>query len=314
MQTLVSALETQKSRAPSALAFRAAQVVLGAKALFSDKLLRNLLDPPSSAGRAASEVHHLFPQAWLYARGIRERRRVNQVANLADVGWYENTVIGGRGPSDYVPRLRQKLMIDDAQWARMCAEHALPPQWERMEYEEFLLQRRQRMADLIRVAFRQLGGEAEGPPISPPWFPSGAESVWQRITEVERVLRGIVRQAYIRRFGERAAQNIEQGLSEAERTTLSRALRARPADADPISIVDYLYLSQLPALLFKSDVWSDVRQQFRDAQEVKQRIQAALKQIIPVRNEIAHVREVPPDRLLRAAAACSEMLEIVQGS
>jgi hypothetical protein len=55
-QTLVSALETQKAKAPSALAFRAAQVVLGARALFSDHLLQNLLDPPTDGGRAASEA------------------------------------------------------------------------------------------------------------------------------------------------------------------------------------------------------------------------------------------------------------------
>jgi hypothetical protein len=108
--SLVSALETQKARAPAALVFRAAQVVLGT-ALFSDQLLQNLLDPPADGGRAAGEVHHLFPTTWLHSRGIRERRRVNQVANLADVGWHENSVIGGRGPAEYVPRLREKLAM-----------------------------------------------------------------------------------------------------------------------------------------------------------------------------------------------------------
>ena len=84
---LVSALDTEKARAPAALAFRAAQVVLGTRALFSDQLLRNLLHPPADGARAASEAHHLFPTAWLQSRGIRERRFINQVANLADVGW-----------------------------------------------------------------------------------------------------------------------------------------------------------------------------------------------------------------------------------
>ena len=60
-QSLVSALETQKARAPAALAFRAAQIVLGTRALFSDQFLRNLLDPPAHGARAASEAHHLFP-------------------------------------------------------------------------------------------------------------------------------------------------------------------------------------------------------------------------------------------------------------
>ena len=35
--------------------------------------------------RAASEVDHLFPTAWLHASRIRDRCSANQVANLADV-------------------------------------------------------------------------------------------------------------------------------------------------------------------------------------------------------------------------------------
>src|SRR5262249_16606537 len=98
-QTLVSALETQRGRAPAALAFRAAQVVLGAHALFSDQLLQNLLDHSQSAGRTAREAHHLFPMNWLRSHGITDRRSVNQVANLADAGWHENTIISGQNPS-----------------------------------------------------------------------------------------------------------------------------------------------------------------------------------------------------------------------
>jgi hypothetical protein len=74
-------------------------IELGTRALFSDQLLQNLLDSPADGGRAASEAHHLFPTTWLHSRGIQERRRVNQVANLADVGWHENSVIGNRGPA-----------------------------------------------------------------------------------------------------------------------------------------------------------------------------------------------------------------------
>ena len=42
----------------------------------------------------------------------------------------------------------------------------------------------------------------------------------------------------------------EDALPERERETLARALRALPAGADALSIVDYLYLAQLPPLLF----------------------------------------------------------------
>jgi hypothetical protein len=313
-RTLVATLETQKGRAPAALAFRAAQVVLGTRALFSDQLLQNLLDPPAQGGRAASEAHHLFPEAWLHGRGIRERRRVNQVANLADVGWHDNNVIGGRGPADYVPRLRQKLGIGDDQWGRMCAEHALPVGWESMEYETFLGERRRRMAEIIRVAFRKLGGEADAQPVTPPWFLPGAEMVWQRIGEAERALRGVVREVYAAAFGDKTAQRIEGTLAEREREVLSRALRTRPVGAEPLSIVDYLYLAQLPPLLFAADAWPHARQRFGGASDVKQRLQAAIGQIAPVRNEIAHVREVEQERLLRGTVACGDVLAMVRGS
>jgi hypothetical protein len=301
-QSLVSALATEKARAPAALAFRAAQVVLGMRALFSDQFLRNLLDPPTGGTRAAAEAHHLFPTAWLHSRGIRERRFVNQVANLADVGWHENSVISGRSPAEYVPRLREKLAIDDDRWGRLCAEHALPLGWESMEYTEFLRGRRRRMAEIIRVAFRQLGGEPDAPPLTPPWFLPGAEAVWQRIVETERALRGVVREVYAGRFGETAARRIEEALPERERETLARALRARPTGSEPLSIVDYLYLGQIPPLLFATDAWQDARHRFGGAPDGKQRLQSAVGQIAPVRNEIAHVREVDSDRLLRRVA------------
>jgi hypothetical protein len=36
-------------------------------------------------------------------------------------------------------------------------------------------------------------------------------------------------------------------------------------------------------------------------------------QIAPVRNEIAHVREIDQDRLLRASVACADVLEMLKG-
>ena len=118
---------------------------------------------------------------------------------------------------------------------------------------------------------------------------------------------------YVARFGEAAARRIEDALPERDRETLARALRVRPEGSEPLSIVDYLYLAQLPPLLFAADVWQNARVRLGDAPDVKQRIQSALGRIAPVRNEIAHVREVDRDRLLRASVACADLLEMLQG-
>ena len=190
----------------------------------------------------------------------------------------------------------------------MCAEHALPPDWESMDYNTFLSERRERMAELTRVAFRKLGGESEAAPLAPPWFLPGTNVVWGRIAETERALRQVVREVYTATFGERAQERIASALPERERETLNRALRRRPAGADPLSVVDYLYLAQLPTLLFADDAWQEARSRLGGAKDAKQRLQTAIGQIAPVRNEIAHVREVSQDRLQKANVACGDVL------
>jgi hypothetical protein len=150
------------------------------------------------------------------------------------------------------------------------------------------------LADIIHVAFRQLGGEAEAAPLTPPWFLPGAEDVWKRIAETERVLRALVREVYAHRFGDGAAAKIEEGLQEFEREALRRATRTRPQGADPLSVIDYLYLGQLPRLLFADAVWQEVKSKLAHVNDLRRRLQSAMDQIAPVRNEIAHVREVQP--------------------
>jgi hypothetical protein len=44
---------------------------------------------------------------------------------------------------------------------------------------------------------------------------------------------------------------------------------------------------------------------------VKQRLQGAIAQIAPVRTEIAHVREVDKERLMRATVACGDLLAMI---
>lgn len=62
-------LETSAALAPQLLAFRAAQVLLSAPVLFSDKKVRDLLDPTLRPPTKSVEQHHLFPRAWLKATG-----------------------------------------------------------------------------------------------------------------------------------------------------------------------------------------------------------------------------------------------------
>jgi hypothetical protein len=77
-------------------------------------------------------------------------------------------------------------------------------------------------------------------------------------------------------------------------------------------VVEYLYLAQLPPLLFVNEVWSEAKARLRAAADFKDKLRSAVEQIAPVRNEIAHVREVSPDRLQRANVACNDVLRMLQ--
>ena len=58
-------------------------------------------------------------------------------------------------PSEYVPIVRQRF-VDHSEWDTMCDAHALPRGWERMDYQDFLTERRRLMAGIIRRGLRQV--------------------------------------------------------------------------------------------------------------------------------------------------------------
>lgn len=47
------------------------------------------------------------------------------------------------------------------------------------------------------------------------------------------------------------------------------------------------------------------------AKDLKERLKRAVSEVAPVRNEIAHFREVPPERLQKTNVACNDILTIV---
>jgi hypothetical protein len=152
--TLPTALDSSSARNPELFAYVASQNRLGAPVLFSHKRVADLLDPALKPKKKALERHHLFPRAWLEGQGISDLKQINQMANYALLEWPENIDISDAPPSEYVPAIRPRF--SDADWATMQDLHALPDNWERMEYQEFLQARRVKMADVIRRGFESL--------------------------------------------------------------------------------------------------------------------------------------------------------------
>jgi hypothetical protein len=153
--TLPGKLATTAGAGPAMSAFYAAQNLLGARALYSDLTISHLLDPAYSSTRAALETHHIFPKAYLQAQGLHEQER-NQVANFTFAEWLHNSKIGKKPPTEYAPPMAEKLT--GPALAEMHRLHALPTEWWKLAYKNFLVKRRELMAGIIKDAYEKVSG------------------------------------------------------------------------------------------------------------------------------------------------------------
>ena len=122
--------------------------------MFSNAKVAELLDPAIQANRSAIERHHLFPKGHLATLKISGTRETNQIANYAYVEWADNMKISDQGPMDYLPQLKERFR--DAELATMYHCHALPENWEQMEYLAFLEKRRDLIAQVIREGYQAM--------------------------------------------------------------------------------------------------------------------------------------------------------------
>ncbi|HBY96387.1 MAG: DUF262 domain-containing protein [Ardenticatenaceae bacterium] len=155
--TLPNDLATSSPRSPSLFAYNAAQVLLDAYALFSKLKVSELLDPVSQGVRGAIERHHLFPKGYLGTLGITDLRETNQIANYALVEWGDNIKISDQSPAAYLLGLLSRFSKKEQ--ARMYHWHALPENWEQMNYQGFLEKRRELIAQVILEGYRTLTAE-----------------------------------------------------------------------------------------------------------------------------------------------------------
>lgn len=152
--SLPAELDSSSARNPQLFAYVAAQNRLSAPVLFSHKKVSEMSDPALQTRKKALERHHLFPRAWLEKQGITDLKLINQMANFALLEWPENISISDAPPREYAPKIRKRFSANE--WEAMHELHALPEGWEKMEYLEFLQQRRERMAAIIRRGFETL--------------------------------------------------------------------------------------------------------------------------------------------------------------
>lgn len=156
-------LDTPNSAAPALSAYFAAQIVLGDKGLFSaTSTVRDLY--------GASDVHHIFPKAYLQRTGVLDNRTIyNQVANYVYLDTPINITIGDKSPNVYFKDAFESARETGTVFGYSMTENELKDNlimncipieienWDYNDYQaKFLVQRRKMMAKKIQDYYNKL--------------------------------------------------------------------------------------------------------------------------------------------------------------
>lgn len=169
-QATQSLITSSPALSPLYQCYLAALNILDASTFMDETKMREWMDPTVTATRGL-EGHHLFPQN--YQRkvlGISDTKRINQAGNFAPASWDTNGWIADRAPDEYWPTLVSDRGGNPEWLAKQRYWHALPDDWEQMEYDEFLAARRKLIAGVIRDGFEVLsrGGVVPEQPVVTP--------------------------------------------------------------------------------------------------------------------------------------------------
>ena len=151
---LPSELNSAAAISPAWYGYIAAQIVLNTPMLFSNTPVSKYFIIGSSGTKNAIDKHHIFPKNYLKGIGFESDRDRNQIANFTYLDYATNIDISDKAPGQYVGEYRQRL--GEIEYQKTCEDHALPENFESMDYLTFLEQRRLKMAQVVKKAYQKL--------------------------------------------------------------------------------------------------------------------------------------------------------------
>ena len=98
-----------------------------------------------SGNKHQLQFHHIFPRVELNRKGI-ERRKVNDICNLAFIGGQTNRRLGKKMPADYFANIIEKLGKQALESQCIPTEPSL---WKLENYDDFLQSRRELIAERL---------------------------------------------------------------------------------------------------------------------------------------------------------------------
>ena len=138
-------------------AFFASLIRTGANVLFSDRKVGDLFEPSLKKRKKDLERHHIFPRNYLLQKFKLDKSQINQVANFTYLEFEDNIDISDSPPEKYFNDIKNSHYKNrDTKLTEQLAAHCLPENFYGMAYEDFLKERRKRMAKTVKDVFESL--------------------------------------------------------------------------------------------------------------------------------------------------------------
>jgi hypothetical protein len=156
-----SLVTSSQALSPSYQCYLAALNILGAELFMIHMPVSQWMNPSMPAIKGM-EAHHLFPRKYQEkVLGTTDLKRINQAANFAPTDWDTNIFISDRPPAEYWADLVKQRAGGDEEWlAAQRYWHALPADWEQLDYDQSLVRRRKLIAQVVRDGFEKIGSYA----------------------------------------------------------------------------------------------------------------------------------------------------------
>ena len=160
--TLPQNLETSSVNSPAFNVFLAAQEHLNCNSLFMNGL--KVGDLITISG----DIHHIFPRAYLRDKGVNSKTKYNQVANYIYLDPQVNKAISDAAPCEYFGRALRQCETKELKLGNITeltllkenlAENCIPEtviEMDASRYDEFLIERRNLMAAMMRRYYMSL--------------------------------------------------------------------------------------------------------------------------------------------------------------
>lgn len=143
-------LVTSSANSPVGNAFFASLIYYGTNALFSARKVADLYDPSIKIKKNSLDKHHIFPKEHLKPSGY-DQTQINQIANLTFLEYVDNIKISDTSPQIYYPLIRQKYYTGkESELDQLLENHGVPSNFFELQYDDFLIQRRKRIAKIIK--------------------------------------------------------------------------------------------------------------------------------------------------------------------